>query len=174
MHIYVYICVCIWAKINCGHDDIYDVFPVPEATRAPRKSKIYVFQSGRYTYTYIFNIYTGDLHAHAMQVCMGIFVGGHVYELTVHPFMCPSSLILSIADPETRWKGSAINDSPDTPFQRASAVHSTIARGVCGEPIYSRSSTHFGRMGTTRVGCKEPVNEGFNVGVPRLPTSPHP
>ena len=57
MHIYVYICVCIWAKINCGHDDIYDVFPVPEAIRAPRKSKIYVFQSGRYTYTYIFNIY---------------------------------------------------------------------------------------------------------------------
>ena len=51
------------------------------------------------------------------------------------PSCALSSLILSIADPETRWKGSAINDSPDTPFQRASAVHSTIARGVCGEPI---------------------------------------
>jgi hypothetical protein len=56
-YICIYICVCIWAKINCGHDDTYDVFPVPEAIRAPRKSKIYVFQSGRYTYTYIFNIY---------------------------------------------------------------------------------------------------------------------
>ena len=148
-------------------------FPFPRPSGPPANPR-FMFFNPAVIHIRIYLIYTGDLHAHAMQVCMGIFVGGHVYELTVHPFMCPSSLILSIADPETRWKGSAINDSPDTPFQRASAVHSTIARGVCGEPIYSRSSTHFGRMGTTRVGCKEPVNEGFNVGVPRLPPSPHP
>ena len=73
---------------------------------------------------------------------------------------------LRIRRPGGRGRRSMILRIP--PFSEP-ALYTRQSHEGCAVSLYSRSSTHFGRMGTTRVGCKEPVNEGFNVGVPRLP-----
>ena len=151
MHIYVYICVCIWAKINCGHDDIYDVFPVPEAIRAPRKSKIYVFQSGRYTYTYIFNIYILEICMHMQCRCAWGSSWEDMYTSSPSTPSCARRVLyyrLRIRRPGGRGRRSMILRIP--PFSEP-ARYTRQSHEGCAVSLYIAGAAHtlegWGRQG---------------------------
>ena len=148
-------------------------FPFPRPSGPPANPR-FMFFNPAVIHIRIYLIYILEICMHMQCRCAWGSSWEDMYTSSPSTPSCARRVLyyrLRIRRPGGRGRRSMILRIP--PFSEPSRYTRQSHEG-CAVSLYSRSSTHFGRMGTTRVGCKEPVNEGFNVGVPRLPPSPHP